>query len=333
LVEYGRGRPEPPVLFYDGDWDVLLISRHRDRLREAFRFVVAAPELVEDLLDKERFQALSQRLRLPVPPGLCLRADDDLESVDVPFPVVVKPLTRQHATWRPLVGAKAVAAETPQALHELWPRFAAAGIDVLVQTIVPGPETRVESYHVYVDGEGQIAAEFAGRKIRTYPSGFGYSTALELTETHDVLELGRDLVARLGLRGVAKFDFKRHPDGTLYLLEVNPRFNLWHHLGARAGVNIPAMVYADLTGRPRPAPARARAGARWCNPAHDYAAARGDGISFLAWLDFAAHADAVSGFSRSDPFPLPRAFLWRLGERVRRRTAAAISSQHRTSQA
>jgi predicted ATP-grasp superfamily ATP-dependent carboligase len=47
-------------------------------------------------------------------------------------------------------------------------------------------------------------------------------------------------------------------------LEINPRFTLWHHAGAVAGVNIPALVYADLTGTPRPATARAKAGVRRC---------------------------------------------------------------------
>jgi len=324
LIAWARSRPVPPILYYDGDWDLLLISRHRAPLQEAFRFVVAAPDLVEDLVDKERFQMLAERLRLPVPPGRCLRATDAPTTVDIPFPVVVKPLTRHPATWQPLVRSKAAFAATPEALRALWPRFAAAGIDVLVQTAVPGPETRVESYHVYVDGGGDIAAEFTGRKIRTFPREFGHSTALEVTDASDVLALGRSLTGRLGLGGVAKFDFKRHPDGTLYLLEVNPRFNLWHHLGARAGVNIPAIVYADLMGQPRPPRGHARAGARWVNPIRDYAAAREEGESSIAWLRFVAGADAVSGFAWDDPFLLPRALLSRFAERVRRRGAVPM---------
>ena len=47
-------------------------------------------------------------------------------------------------------------------------------------------------------------------------------------------------MAALGLRGVAKLDFKRTAAGELVLLEVNPRFNLWHLPGAVAGVNLPA---------------------------------------------------------------------------------------------
>jgi D-aspartate ligase len=151
----------------------------------------------------------------------------------------------------PRVGRQAVA--SPAALAELWPRVVEAGGDMVVQEAVTGPEARIESYHAYVNVEGELVAEFTGRKIRTRPRCYGHSTAVEITPAADVADLGREVLGRLELRGVAKVDFKRAPDRSLYLLEVNPRFNLWHHPGARAGVNLPALVYADLTGRARPA--------------------------------------------------------------------------------
>src|SRR6187401_218960 len=56
LLEYAGTQEERPVLYYDGDWDLLLVSRYREALAEGFRFVVADPELVEDLVEKQRFQ-------------------------------------------------------------------------------------------------------------------------------------------------------------------------------------------------------------------------------------------------------------------------------------
>ena len=41
LVRFGSEQPSPPVLFYEEDGQVLLISRYRERLAQAFRFVVA----------------------------------------------------------------------------------------------------------------------------------------------------------------------------------------------------------------------------------------------------------------------------------------------------
>lgn len=320
LVAFASVQALPPVLFYDGDWDLLLVSRHRSRLAKAFRFVVAEAELVEDLVDKARFQALAERLELPVPRGRLLLAGQEFpDAIDVPFPLVAKPLTRQHATWKPLVRAKAVRVDRTDELRALWERLAQGGIDVLVQEAVPGPESRIESHHVYVDAEGRVAGEFTGRKLRTHPRAYGYSTALALTRSEDVAALGREIAERLGLRGVAKLDFKRTPDGRLRLLEINPRFNLWHHPGALAGVNLPALVYADLAGLPRPRRGASTDGVHWCSLAHDWQAARAHGIALPRWAAWALRCQAKSGFALDDPLPLVGAGIWRLRRAARRR--------------
>src|SRR4051794_9951685 len=67
LLEFGRQQSEPPVLFFCSDQAVMFTSRYRSQLEPTFRFVVASPDLVEDLADKQRFSALSTRLSLPVP--------------------------------------------------------------------------------------------------------------------------------------------------------------------------------------------------------------------------------------------------------------------------
>ena len=314
LVRFASAQPLPPVLMYEEDGYVLLISRHRDRLSPSMRFVVPEATLVEDLVDKSRFQALAARLALPVPAAR--RIDPDSGScprdLDMRFPVIVKPLTRRPVQWAPIGGeGKARRVNSAAELRSLWPRLAAARIPLLVQELVPGDETAIESYHVYVDRGGTIVADFTGKKIRTYPQTFGDSTALTTTHAGDVLEIGRDIVRRLDLRGVAKFDFKRAPDGTLYLFEINPRFTLWNHLGAIAGLNIPELVYCDLAGLPRPPVGRARAGVRWCRPWTDVRAARQAGVSLLKWLPWAIACDVKSTIAWDDPFPFFGAALSR----------------------
>ncbi|MFY7915679.1 MAG: ATP-grasp domain-containing protein, partial [Rubrivivax sp.] len=127
----------------------------------------------------------------------------------------------------------------------------------------------------------------------------------------DVAAIGREVAARIGLRGVAKFDFKRAPDGRLYLLEINARFNLWHHLGAVAGVNLPALVHADLTGRERPLAAVARPGRCWCRPRQDRLAAREAGLSILAWLAWVVRCEA-GPLHWDDPMPFLKPRLRRV---------------------
>jgi D-aspartate ligase len=319
LLEYARTQRERPVLYYDGDWDLLLVSRYREALAEGFRFVVAETELVEDLVAKDRFQALADRCDLPVPPARRLDLVDDqiAGELNLAFPIILKPLTRQHVLWKPLSDAKAIRFDDRAALERALPALAAEDMSVLVQELIVGPESQIESYHVYVDANGEIAGEFTGRKIRTYPRALGYSTALETTNDSSVAELGRDLTRRLGLRGVAKFDFKRGDDGTLYLLEVNPRFSLWHHLGARAGVNLPLLVYRDLVGLRRPVARPVRSGVRWVSPLRDRRAARAERISFIPWLRWTLGCEAVAALALDDPLPAVGALTWRILDRLR----------------
>ena len=319
LLRWGESRTQKPVLFYNGDHDLLLVSRERETLKRSFDFVVAPQSLVEDLVDKERFSELARRLDLPVPPNVCLDPDTTIPAdIQLDYPIVVKPLMHRHEIWNPISGgAKAIEVTSSEALNALWPQLQGQG-RIIAQTLIPGPETRVESYHVFVDEVGRIACEFTGRKIRTSPPEFGDTTALEITDAHDVATLGRELVDRLALTGVAKFDFKRDDTGQLWLLEVNPRFNLWHHPGAHAGANIPSAVYRRLTGRPE-ADCTARSGITWCHPTRDARAARAAGIGFTRWGRWAASCEAKWGGSIKDPMPFVRGVLVRrLGNKLGR---------------
>ena len=319
LLRWARTQPEPPALYYGQDADLLFVSRHREQLGRNFRFVIAHANLVEDLVDKARFGELARRLDLPVPRSVCVDASAvSPGELDVDFPLVVKPAARERGNWAAVAkGAKALGVQTAAELQRIWPGLARERLDVLVQEMIPGPESRIESYHVYVDAAGAVVAEFTGRKIRTDPPAYGETTALEITAAHDVAKLGRELVRRIGLQGVAKFDFKRDAAGRLHLLEVNPRFNLWHHPGARAGANLPALVYADLTGSARPRPQAVRPGVRWVYHAHDARAARLQGMPLRRWVPWAMSAEAKSVVALDDPMPMVMGALVRLGGRLR----------------
>jgi len=311
LLRFGRAQPEPPVLYPQTDAALLLASRHREELATAFKFVLADAALVDQLVDKDRFQALAERCGLPVPRAYRAHVSDGGRPPDpeAAFPLIVKPVVRA-GDWNTVAeGGKALQVGSREEWDALWSRLVRLRCDVVVQQFVGGPESAIESYHAYVDASGEIAAEFTGRKIRTFPPRFGFSTAVEVTDLPDVAALGREVLASVGLRGVAKADFKRDEHGRLHLLEINPRFNLWHHPAAVAGVNLPAMVHADLTGAPRPAGRRATRRVAWCTPLTDLRAAYATGVSPLAWLRWARGCQAMSGLARDDPLPFMRGTL------------------------
>jgi D-aspartate ligase len=304
LVAWAGGEREAPVLFYQGDHDLLALSRGRERLAPHLRCLLPPAALVEDLVDKLRFAALAQRQRLPVPVTLDLQRRSGLR-----FPCVLKPATRSPRFAQLAACQKAVRIESAAGLERLLPLLEGCKIDFVLQEAIEGGEQRVVSYHAYIRPGGELMAEFTGRKIRTSPPVYGMSTYVEITDDPEVRRLGRSVLERIGFSGVAKIDFKRDArTERLHLLEINPRFNLWHHAGAAAGVSIPALVYRDCVepGSARPA-GPARPGVRWMNARDDWRAFDGSHARWLAemltchvnesllWRDPLPAADDVRG--------------------------------------
>ena len=320
LLEFGASCPEPPVLYYQADADLLMVSRNRLLLAERFRFLLAEPDLIEAITNKLRWFQLAQRLDLPVPATV---AFDPEHAKDLPFPVVIKPAAHELGAVGTSRLEKAFAIRSPAELAHRFPDLNDLPAGLVAQQMIPGPESSIESYHVYVDAGGHIAAEFTGRKIRTLPRQFGTTTALEVVDVPDVRVLGREIVERLRLVGVAKLDFKRGPGGRPWLLEVNARFTLWNNAGAAAGVNIPAMVWADLVGRPRPRAALQRARTTWWHP-YDVRARAEWGVPLADWGIFIVSSRTRSGLAWDDPSPLLHAIA---GIAKRRRTGATTSAR------
>lgn len=345
LARFGAAQPAAPVLFTEGDHDLLAVSRARTALAGCFRLALPDEELVEDLVDKLRFAALAQRLSLPVPVTRRLWRDGSLAAQTDDwdrFPCVVKPALRTRWFDSALRGPalhgnqKAVSVESRAELARLLPLLERHETDFVLQEAIPGGEERIVSYHAYVRTDRARAAEFTGRKVRTSPRTYGMSSCLEITDDPRVERAGREVLERLGFRGVIKLDFKSDArDGRLLLLEANPRFTLWHHPAAVAGVNVPELVYRDLVepGRRSVRPARARSGVRWMSLRNDLRAlpqyrAAGE-LSVGRWLLDVWRADVTEDWMWSDPVPglvdaaaaAQRAVRRALGGRARRAPA------------
>jgi predicted ATP-grasp superfamily ATP-dependent carboligase len=176
---------------------------------------------------------------------------------------------------------------------------------------------------------GEVLAWFIGRKIRTFPALTGDSSYLRLATDGGLAALGRNISSRLGLTGVFKMDFKRHPEsGRFYLLEINTRFNLWHYVGAKNGVNLPQVAYDFLTAGKRPATRTvAKTRYRWLCLRFDWLAYKDlkhrSELSFLGWMASLAYRPMLYDiFSWRDPMPFLRYWAMRI-------RAAAARRMHR----
>jgi predicted ATP-grasp superfamily ATP-dependent carboligase len=320
------GRRVP--LYYGTDDHLSLVSDARETLERYFLLLLNPPEVTRALLCKERFQALALERALPVPRALAWE-----ELGGAAGAVLVKP--RQKTDWEDsairlrLLDSAGKARIFPSGravlAHPLAMRYRE---ELSFQEYVAGDDRQLYSYHGFGGEDGAPLAWFVGRKLRTYPALTGMSSYLELARDDEVAALGREAAARLALRGPYKIDFKRRAtSGRLVLLEINARFNLWHHLGAVSGVNLPRIAYDYLVHGTRPVRAPGYAvGSRWLCPRLDWRAYRAHGArgepSFGGWLASLAGARLVYDIlSWSDPMPWVRLLARRAPARLARELA------------
>jgi D-aspartate ligase len=301
-------------LFYGDDDYLGLVQEFRAQLAVRYVLLLNDAPLAHALHSKALFQALAERHALPVPRRLDW---ETLERAD--GPVLVKPNVKtawsSSKVYRKLFGgagkarifSSGRAARQNTIVQRLAPELA-------FQEYVPGDDRSLWSFHGFADEGSQLLACFVGRKIRTYPALTGDSSYLELAHDDALSALGGEIVARLGLKGLFKIDFKRHAEtGRFHVLEINARSNLWHYLGAKNGVNLAAVAYDHLTRGVDPAALSAGTSYRWLCLSLDWRAFRASDLGVGQWLASLFAAPKVYHlFAWDDPLP----FLFHLREAI-----------------
>ncbi|MCA0016119.1 hypothetical protein LB561_22780 [Mesorhizobium sp. B292B1B] len=181
------------------------------------------------------------------------------------------------------------------------------GQNVVVQERVPGGGESQFSYAALWN-EGKPIAEFTARRSRQYPVDFGYtSTFVEIVDEPRAVAAARILLSSIGHSGLVEVEFKHDcRDGTLKLLDVNPRPWSWFGLCAPAGVDLGAMLWETVNGRAAAA-ATARPRTAWMYLARDAVSSvtlmwRGS-LGIAAYLNSFATVRSWAAFASNDLLP------------------------------
>ena len=307
----GRGHP----LFVTNDGHLKVMLQYWDEFQQMFTGLFVTREMIEVSLDKSKFFTLAKKYDWPIPPTYYSKELTDLdESV---FPVIVKPLSR--VTWFDSkvvqeVGKgkfyKVLRFQQKKEFDRIRERLDEEGVEYLVQKDIPGPESHILSFHSFFTEDSEPLCAFVGKKIRTYPAEYGMSTSLRLIDHPGLVTLSIDILKRIKFTGPIKLDYKLDEEtGQLYLLEMNPRYNIWHYLGARAGINIPALAYRYLLGEvPETMLTQYNTRIRWLNfenDLHSFFELRKKGkITFAEWLNSIKGKRIYQTLALDDPLPV-----------------------------
>lgn len=251
------------VLFPTDDDTAVLLSRHREELRQTFRFTSLPWESFQWLYDKRLTYALARRLNISCPWTSLPKSRAELRDLDCSFPVILKPAFKK--TENGFTTAKAWRVNDR---HSLWARYDEACSlvppdTIMVQEFVPGDGESQLSY-VAVMEDGETLGCLVARRGRQMPMDFGrFSTYVETVADPGISESARRLLSAVQFTGIAEVEFKRDPRTGLYqLLDINPRVWGWHTLCGRAGIDMSYLLWCLSQGIPVPDVA-AKVGVRW----------------------------------------------------------------------
>jgi predicted ATP-grasp superfamily ATP-dependent carboligase len=268
LVDEGR-RFDGAILIPASDEAAVAVSRHKARLQE--RYVVAAPEweVTERFIDKSRTAALADANGIPAPRTVVPRSPEDLDALaaEIGLPLLLKP-AESHLFFERF-RRKMFRVETLADLRTRYALAVDAGLTVMLQEIIPGPDSSVVNYNAYF-WQGEALAEFTARQLRKAPPALGSPRVAVSERIPAVIEPGRAILRAMGFYGFACTEFKLDlRDGTYKLIEVNGRHNLSGLLAVRCGVNFPLMQYRHLVEGVLPTPAPFRQGVYWTDVFRD----------------------------------------------------------------
>ncbi|WP_449423428.1 carboxylate--amine ligase [Rhodanobacter lindaniclasticus] len=242
-----------PVLFLTQEESVKTISHHRDRLTAFYRLNLPSVELVDALQHKEGFQRLAERLDSPIPPLVHVRTLADLPAIEeLRYPVVIKPGERNADYGHQFKKAYRVesAAEGAELIRRILPVMA----DIVVQEWIEGPDSSIYFCLQYLDRQGDVAASFTGRKIRSWPPQVGgTASCVAAPEVHEELSAMTTRFFRAaGVTGMASMEYKRDVRSQEFRM-VEPtvgRTDYQEEVATLNGVNLPYVAWCSELDHP-----------------------------------------------------------------------------------
>lgn len=246
LLDCGNRFPGA-VLIPAADESLAAVSRHKELLDPHFRVACPEWEVTRRFIDKQFTYALAESCGVPSPRTLLPHSLEDARAAarELGFPCLVKPC-QSHLFYHRF-GQKMVRAHSLEQLEDAFRIATEAGLEVMLQELIPGDDLEVVNYNSYI-WEGKVLVEFTAVHVRNAPPWFGSPRVAVSRKVPEVIEPGRRLLRELGFSGYSCTEFKRDPrDGIYKLMEVNGRHNLSTLLAVHCGINFPWLHYRHLS--------------------------------------------------------------------------------------
>ena len=247
LLEHG---PEwnGALIIETEDVAAIALSKNKYRLSRYYKIASADWPVLKLFVDKQETYALAASCGVPHPKTFTPASMEEFErnAEGLIYPCILKPVHSQQFVYR--FNVKNFQVGDPDQLKEKLHLCLDEGHPVMVQEIIPGPDTEIYQLQAYVDKKGEIRARFFNNKVRQNPPQFGIMRVGISTERNPLTEeLSERIIEASDYRGYFHIEFRKDPrDGLLKLMEVNTRMIRPSWMAVSCGVNFPWIMFNDL---------------------------------------------------------------------------------------
>ncbi len=234
------------VLFPVSDETVVAVAQNKDQLEEYYRVACPSWQIAQQFIEKKYTYALADANGIPAPKTIIPASVADVEkyATDVDFPCLVKP--SQSHLFYDYFKRKMFPVSSADELLSVYRQAAEAGLEVMLQEIIPGDDINVVNYNAYFS-ESEPLLEFTAQHIRNAPPWWGSPRVVLSKNIPEVIDPGRNILKAMNYSGYACTEFKKDERDNIYkLMEVNGRHNLSTLLAVRCGINFPWLQYQHL---------------------------------------------------------------------------------------
>lgn len=251
LKDYASKQSSPPVLILCHDSYVEIIDDHLEELREYYLIPQTEAGLYTNLMNKEALHRLAMDKGVAVPETIRVNEENFFEKIEtiIKYPCIVKPV--DSPTFVAKFRRKIFKVHNKAELEEALAKVKDAGLEVIVQRIIPGFDDHMYTFDAYLNQEAKVVHWSTCQKYRQYPINFGASVYTGQKYVPELYDIGAKFFEEVKYKGFAEIEFKKDAEtGRFYLIEVNVRITNFNSLLYKIGLNIPYITYRELTGNP-----------------------------------------------------------------------------------
>ena len=247
-----KHQQESVLLMGCGDSYVQLISENKDKLPSNVIAPYIDSELMNDLIHKERFYQLCEKVGVDYPDTFVHHPKDPMDfELPFPGPFIVKPSNGIEYWKHPYPTQKKVyKVDTREEVGRVLEDIYTSGYEdsVIIQNFIPGDDTYMRVLTNYSDQYGKVKLMCLGHVLleEHTPHGIGNHAVILTEHNEELAQKFKTLLEEMNYVGFSNFDIKYDErDGKYKVFEINTRQGRSNFYVTGAGANIAQYVVED----------------------------------------------------------------------------------------